>query len=99
MSTELNIKHNAAAQHFEYTENGKAAFIEYKIIDRSIAFMHTYVPPEMEGRGIAGALTVFAFNYAKEHHMPVIVYCPYIRGYVKKHPELKEQLDPEFLFD
>ena len=59
--------------------------------------MHTEVPESMSGRGIASALAEYAFKFAKEHQKPVMVYCPFVGSYLKKHPELKEQLDKEYL--
>ena len=58
--------------------------------------MHTLVPESMEGKGVASALAAYAFEYAKKHKMPVMVYCPFVSAYLKKHPELREQLDKEF---
>ncbi len=81
---------------FEVTENEETAYLEYRYYHNNIAFMHTEVPAALEGKGIASALAVYAFAYAKEHNKPVMVYCPFVAGYLKKHPEYKVQLDPKF---
>jgi len=65
--------------------------------DGDIAFMHTEVPEVLSGKGIAGALAVYAFKYAKENNLPVIVYCPFVKTYLKRHPEYNVQLDPKFI--
>jgi len=49
--------------------------------------MHTWVPQELEGRGIASALAEFALNYAKENELQTVVYCPFVKAYIQKHPE------------
>ena len=90
------IHNNEANQHFEIRESDEVAFLEYRFYKKSITFMHTLVPASMEGKGVASALAAYAFIYAKEHNMPVMVYCPFVSTYLKRHPELREQLDKEF---
>ena len=90
------IHNNEATQHFEIREGDEIAFLEYRFYKKSIAFMHTLVPASMEGKGAASALAAYAFEYAKAHNMPVMVYCPFVSTYLKRHPELREQLDKEF---
>lgn len=90
------IHNNEATPHFEIREGDEVAFLEYRFYKKSIAFMHTLVPASMEGKGAASALVAYAFEYAKKHNMPVMVYCPFVSTYLKRHPELREQLDKEF---
>ncbi|PQV58109.1 hypothetical protein SAMN05444410_11014 [Hydrobacter penzbergensis] len=92
-----DIRHNEKNMRFEITENGETAYLEYRYYHDDIAFMHTEVPAALEGKGIASALAVYAFAYAKEHQKLVMVYCPFVAGYLKKHPEYKAQLDPKFI--
>jgi predicted GNAT family acetyltransferase len=58
--------------------------------------MHTEVPVSMRGKGIASVLAEYAFQFAKENNRKVMVYCPFVAAYLKRHPELKEQLDKEY---
>ena len=81
---------------FEIHEGDDVAFLEYRFYKNDIALMHTSVPESMEGKGIASALAAFAFNYAKENKKLVMVYCPFVATYIKRHPEVKEQLDKEY---
>lgn len=81
---------------FETGEGENKSVLEYRFYKNSIALMHTAVPESMKGRGIASALAAFAFQYAKENNKPVMVYCPFVAAYVKKHEEVKEQLDKEY---
>ena len=83
-------------QRFEIRHNGLVAFIEYQYESDSIALMHTLVPEEMKNQGIASTLATYAFAYAKKLDKPVRVYCPFIGEFVKRHPELKVQLDKTF---
>lgn len=58
--------------------------------------MHTVVPESMRGSGVASALAAYAFRYAKEHKKAVMVYCPFVSTYIKRHPEVRQQLDKEY---
>ena len=93
----FEITHNKQNMQFEATVNGEKAFLEYRMKGNDIAFMHTEVPETLSGKGIASALAVYAFNYAKENNLPVIVYCPFVKTFLKRHPEYTTQLDPAFL--
>ena len=80
----------------EYSENGELARLEYRFYKNNIAMMHTVVPEIMKGQGVATALAKSAFEYALSLNKKVMVYCPFVAAYVKKHPEVRTQLDMEF---
>ena len=96
MSPEYTIVNNKELMHFEIHEADDIAFLEYRFYKNDIAFMHTEVPESMGGKGVASALAKYAFKFAKEHNKAVMVYCPFVGAYLKRHPELKEQLDKEY---
>ncbi len=93
---EYKIINNEKLMHFEIHENDEVAFLEYRYYKKDIAFMHTEVPESMSGRGVAGALAQYAFQFAKQHKKPVMVYCPFVGGYLKRHHELRQQLNKAF---
>jgi len=93
----FDITHNQEKMRFEVMVDGEKAFLEYRMKGNDIAFMHTEVPETLSGKGIASALAVYAFKYAKENNLPVIVYCPFVKTFLKRHPEYNVQLDPAFL--
>ena len=90
------IVNNEKLMHFEIHEGDAIAYMEYRFYKNDIAFMHTEVPESMGGKGVASALAEYAFKFAKEHKRPVMVYCPFAAAYLKRHPELRGQLDKEF---
>ena len=93
----FDITHNQQNMRFEVLVDGEKAFLEYRMKGNDIAFMHTEVPETLSGKGIASALAVYAFKYAKDNNLPVIVYCPFVKTFLKRHPEYNVQLDPAFL--
>lgn len=88
----MNIRNNTANLRFETEADGELAYLEYRLHDGKILLMHTWVPAPLEGRGVAGALATHAFNHAQSNHLPVVVYCPYIKVWLEKHPERKAQV-------
>ena len=83
---------------FETGEGDDIAYLEYRFYKNiNIALMHTVVPESLGGKGIASALAEYGFQYAREHKKLVMVYCPFVAAYVKRHPEVNELLNREFL--
>lgn len=89
-----SIKNNESNKHFEVLlDDGEYAFIEYRWYKKDLALMHTIVPEDKQHMGIAGQLAKFALEYAKVNNLKVLVYCPYVAGYLKKHPEYATLVD------
>ena len=84
---ELEIRNNPAAHRFETSINGHTAFIDYKLRPGVMTVLHTEVPIQLEGRGIAGALTKFALAYISSEKLKLVPLCPYMQSYLQKHPE------------
>jgi predicted GNAT family acetyltransferase len=85
---DYNVINNKEQLHFEIHEGDNIGFLEYRYYKNDIALMHTEVPESMEGKGVASALAKYAFEYAKEHNHEVIIYCPFVDTYLKRHPLL-----------
>lgn len=96
MSESYEVMHNKEKLQFEVALDGEKAVLSYRLYKKDIAMMHTTVPKEMEGKGIASALARYAFQYAEDQRKLVMVYCPFVSGFIKKHPEYRKQLDPEY---
>ena len=90
------VINNEKEQQFEIELDGEKAFLVYRFYKKDIALMHTTVPTSMEGKGIASTLAIAAFDYAKAHGKPVMVYCPFVSKFLTKHTEYKQQLDREY---
>lgn len=96
MNKEIEIRNNEQKMQFEYSENGETARLEYRFYKKNIALMHTVVPDTLKGKGFATKLAENAYAYAREKKKMVLVYCPFVAAYVKKHPEVREQIDKEY---
>ncbi|MEU6018055.1 GNAT family N-acetyltransferase [Streptomyces sp. NPDC047515] len=71
-----------------------AGFAEYFLSEGEIAFIHTETDPRFAGRGLGGLLAQGALDDARARGLHVMPYCPFIQGWIRKHPEYAD-LVPE----
>ncbi len=87
MYNDLPLINNEAIHNFELFVDGHRAFIDYKQHGDKVFLIHTEVPVELEGKGVASALVEKTFKYLEEHHLKMVPYCEYIKVFLKRHPE------------
>lgn len=90
------VVNNNQLLRFEIELNGEFAYLDYKWNEGSIALMHTEVPDEMQGKGIASVLAKEALEYAKKQQLKILLYCPYVAKYVKEHAEYAALIDKQY---
>lgn len=81
------VINNEKEQRFEIHDGQEVAYLEYRYYKKDIALMHTVVPETLSGKGIASALAYHAMEWARKHKTPVIVYCPFVAAWLKRHLE------------
>jgi predicted GNAT family acetyltransferase len=87
MPETITVVNNEAARRFEARLGDAVAFTEYRLRDGTIILPHTEVPEAFAGRGVGGQLARAALSYAREQGLEVIPTCPFIAGFITKHPE------------
>ena len=50
-------------------------------------FTHTSVDPDYEGHGVGSALARAALDDVRAHGISIVARCPFIAGYIDRHPE------------
>ena len=93
---DLEVIKNQENNRFELLVDNYIAFIDYKQVDHIIKLIHTEVPEELGGRGVAAALVEKTLVYLEKHQLTLFPYCPYVYAYIQKHPEWKRIVDPTF---
>jgi len=98
---DLQVADNPDQERFEIRADGElAGFVQYHLRDGIIAFLHTETDPRFRGQGIAGRLIQASLEAARERHLGVLPYCPYVRRWITQHPEdvdlVPEARRPEF---
>ena len=81
------VRDNAQLQRFELDAEGLVAFSNYRREGDTLTIMHTEVPPALNGKGIGSALVRGLLDLARAQKLTVKPLCPFVAGYIAKHPE------------
>jgi predicted GNAT family acetyltransferase len=92
---QLFQKHGQSPQkvdnvRFELERDGKTAYLDYNLAGNILQLVHTEVPPESRGLGLASELSKSALDWARENNVRVDVICPVVLSYIEKHPEYSD---------
>jgi predicted GNAT family acetyltransferase len=87
--SDVEIRHSTAENRYEAWLDGElAGFAEYQLRPGSIVFTHTEGDDAFEGQGVGGALARGALDDVRAAgDRDVVPSCPFIKGYIDKHPE------------
>ena len=81
------VTHNEAKGQFEIALGNEKALLQYRRTDDHITLIHTEVPQASRGRGLGSQLIRAALDYAHFNQLKAIPVCPFVKAYLKKHPE------------
>ncbi|MEJ2869352.1 GNAT family N-acetyltransferase [Actinomycetospora sp. OC33-EN08] len=94
MSDEPDVTDVRERHRYEIRVDGETAgFAEYAVRKdphgdgETIAFVHTEVDDAHAGQGLAGKLARAALDDARARGLAVLPFCPFIRGWIAKHPD------------
>jgi predicted GNAT family acetyltransferase len=91
---QLRIADNAERHRFEaFLGDEKAGYSEYELRPDRVVFDHTVVRPQFEGQGIGSRLARFAVDDARSRGLRITPVCPFIRAWLRRHPEYDEIVD------
>jgi uncharacterized protein len=83
-----SVKENAHQYRFELPiRDGMFAVAYYRIEDGRVALIHTEVPAQFSGQGIASQLAVGIFELLRKTGRKAILTCPFMARFFAKHPE------------
>jgi predicted GNAT family acetyltransferase len=89
---DVAIADNPEQSRYEIRADGElAGFAAYELHPGRITFVHTEIDSEHEGEGLGSRLARAALDAARERGLAVIPRCPFIAGYIARHPD--EYLD------
>ncbi|MFI1359858.1 GNAT family N-acetyltransferase [Streptomyces sp. NPDC020898] len=83
------------ARRYEARLDGASAvagFAEYIRTAELIAFVHTEVAPEHEGKGVGSELARTSLDEARAAGLRVLATCPFYAGWIHRHPEYADLL-------
>lgn len=91
---DVQVVHNEGASRFEAQVPGGLCRADYRRVGRTLHMVHTEVPAEARGRGLAGKVVAAALDYAEAAGLTVMPMCSYVRSYFRRHPERQGLLAP-----
>lgn len=91
-----SVRDNAEKSRYEIEVDGElAGFSEYHLHRGVLALTHTEVLAGFEGRGLASELIGQELEDARRRGLVVQPFCPFVRNYVVKHPDLRDLVRPQ----
>lgn len=87
VSDASEITDNQAESRLELRAGDRLAELAYRRNGRRLVLIHTEVPPELEGRGIGGALVSAVIDRAAQDGMTIVPLCPFARSWLQRHPD------------
>lgn len=85
---DVDVVDNSDKQRFEARSGDQiAGFAAYTTGPGRITFTHTEVDSAYKGQGIGGQLVRGALDAARERGLAVLPECPFVRGWIAKHPD------------
>jgi predicted GNAT family acetyltransferase len=87
-SAQVLVRDNPEEMRYELVVDGDVAGgILYRRSGERIALVHTEVLPSLAGQGLASRLVVGALDDIRARGLHVVPICPFVRSYIRRHPE------------
>lgn len=83
----IEVHDNPDEDRYEIRVDGQlAGFAQYRLRPGKISFVHTEIDSEREGAGLGSRLVRFALDEARMRGLSVVPICPFVAGYIERHP-------------
>ena len=84
---ELQVVDNPDMQRFEIRADGEiVGFIDYRLRDGTMALLHTETEDRFRHEGVGGRLVQSSLDFARQRHLAVLPYCPFVQCWLADHP-------------
>jgi uncharacterized protein len=84
---ELQVVDNPDMQRFEIRADGEiVGFIDYRLRDGKMALLHTQTENRFRHQGVGGHLVQSSLDFARQRHLAVLPYCPFVQSWIADHP-------------
>lgn len=92
---EIELIDHKELHNYELWIDNQKSFIDYKLKGDKVYLLHTEVPKELEGKGIAAALVEKTLNDIESRQLKLVPLCSYIQIFLKRHPEWNHLVEDE----
>jgi predicted GNAT family acetyltransferase len=80
---------------YEIEVDGEVAgFLMYRREPDLVDLVHTDVAPKWEGKGVGAALVQGALDDLRARGLKLRATCPFVRAYLRKHPDYEDLVAP-----
>jgi predicted GNAT family acetyltransferase len=87
------VTDNPAAHRYEAHIDGElAGLATYRLKDDRVVFNHVEVYPKWERKGVGSTLVRTALDDVVARGKQITPLCPFVIGYVRRHPEYREHI-------
>ena len=86
----LQVLNDEAEKKFYAIVDGHEAHIEYAHTGDVYNLLHTFVPEELRGHGVAEELVKTTLDQIKAQGAKFLPTCPFVQAFLKRHPEYRE---------
>ena len=84
----VEVRDNPEESRYEIRSDGElAGFVTYQLHPDHITFVHTEIEPQYEGEGLGSQLARAVLGDARRRGLMVAPMCPFIAGYIRRHPD------------
>ena len=71
-----------------------AGFTRYTQEGDVLSLLHTEIDDAYEGQGLGSTLVKGALESARDRGLAVLPYCPFVKSYLQRHPDLADVVPP-----
>lgn len=90
MEPKYTLVNDEANKQYTISVDGQTPLIEYIKASGKIFLTHTEVPKALEGKGIGSWLVKAVLEDIEKRDLTLIPLCPFVAGYIKRHPEWRK---------
>ena len=84
----IEVRDNPERSRYEVLLDGEVAgFAQYRLRNGRITMFHTEIEPGHEGHGLGGELARQALDDVRSRGLALEPRCPFIAGYIRRHPD------------
>ena len=84
------VVNNQAESRYEMPVDGHVAILVYRRDGTVLHLVHTEVPPQLEGRGLASRLVQGALDDIRAKGETIVPRCSYVTAWLQRHPAYRD---------
>jgi predicted GNAT family acetyltransferase len=84
----MDVRDNPEELRYELVDDDQVVGeLLYRRYPDRILLVHTDIPPALEGQGLGSRLVAGALDDARAKGLRIVPVCPFVRSYLRRHPE------------